>query len=157
MKENLYGRKCWNDSVCVLCGEEPESVAHLLMNCRVVQPIWYASGLRIDMRNRCFATFQDFLWSSIEKYPTRYTSLIAYIGWEIWTQRNVVIFEENKFDFHRVLQRATDKWNEDVSSHGEAKAQPRGEDAPNWEKPPVGKLKYIYIYNYHMEVYKINH
>lgn len=141
VKENLCRRKCSDDPVCILCGEETESVAHLLMHCRQVQPIWYASGLRVDMKNRHFATFQEFLWSSMENSTPRYTSLLAYIIFEIWLHRNAVIFEGKKFGFQEVLQRATNRWNEDTQSRDEQKGKARVEDTPRWEKPQTGKLK----------------
>lgn len=49
VKENLCRHKYLDNLVCILCGDEIDTMAHLLIYCRAIQPIWYASGLRIDM------------------------------------------------------------------------------------------------------------
>lgn len=116
VRTNLVQRGCSEDPICTLCGEEAETTGHMLLYCREVQPVWYASGLHIDLQQRQFATFQDFLRTTIEKHPMRNIALLAYIAWEIWKRRNTSIFDGKKTQFLEVIKRATHRWLEDEQS-----------------------------------------
>lgn len=80
----LWQRKCMDDPRCILCGEEEESLNHLMLRCIVTRPIWYGSPLRIDVTQWRETRFRDFLWSYMEKYPEEFVQLLSYIAWEIW-------------------------------------------------------------------------
>lgn len=76
-KVNLCRRGFKVDPICSLCGEEPESVDHLFMNCRVVHNVRYTCSLRIDMRQEPHGHFRDLLWQRILDYPKDYVELLA--------------------------------------------------------------------------------
>ena len=48
-KENLFGRGVGNDRICPVCGEDVETIMHLLVSCAEVRCIWRFSPLRLEI------------------------------------------------------------------------------------------------------------
>lgn len=142
VKSNMARRGSDVDMVCTLCGEEMESITHLLLYCGQEHLVWYASSLRIDMKQNKFVKFQDFLWTSLEHFSPQYVSILAYTSWEIWNRCNTAIFEKKVFQFHEVNPKARDGWAE--YEQGQEVIQDssnRKEQEQKWEKSAIDKHK----------------
>lgn len=95
-KTIMVRKGCSSDTVCVLCGEEEETIENLLFYCNQVRHVWYSSS-QIYMNHKYFVTFKDFLWTCMERYPVQCVSVLAYIAWEIWNRRNAVSSKRKNF------------------------------------------------------------
>jgi len=95
-------------SRCVLCGNAEETLNHLFIYCNFKKSIWlsilkeqninniWEGGLLID----CFQN-----WSSKTNFWKEFP---CYICWDIWKQRNLVMFEDLPISqimvYNRILQ-----------------------------------------------------
>lgn len=142
IKNNLYRRKCVDDPICPLCGEEVETVEHLMLRCPMTYPVWYTCPLRIDVKAWRESSFKNFLWSYMKDNPKECVGLLSYVAWEVWRARNAAIFERKKFNFHTVLQRAHAGWCDDTASR-EVERRKHATSAPqiHWKAPFGDKLK----------------
>lgn len=76
-KENLCRQGCDIDPICQLCGDEIETLDHILLQCRMIQPIWYRSMLRVDVKDLEGVAFKDFFWTYFQHPDREITSLLA--------------------------------------------------------------------------------
>lgn len=85
---------------------------------------------------------KELLWTCMQKCPTEYVSLIAYIAYEIWFQRNAVIFNQHKFAFSEIITKAERRWW-DIQKSGETDMEVAEKTRPKqyWEKPVRGTHK----------------
>lgn len=101
-RRNLIKRRCVREDFCGLCGEESETVDHVLLKCKNVSPVWYRSQLRLDTTRDEVGSFKDLLWTIMENYPVEYTALVGYTAWTIWKHRNMKYFDDKGFDFSKM-------------------------------------------------------
>lgn len=111
-KGNLWRRGSDIDPICRLCGETVETLDHILVQCPMVQQIWYRSVLRIDRQITQEATFKDFMWSYLHKQTGDIASLVANTAWEIWKGRNSLCFENIEFSVNDVIGKSHARWVE---------------------------------------------
>jgi hypothetical protein len=105
--EALQRRGWEGPGICLLCKNAPEDLQHLLIHCPFSKEVWYRSikhfSIPIDW---CGSSISDCfsLWSSHKSAPP---SLAVHISWQIWLERNRVIFEDGLPSlptvFHKIL------------------------------------------------------
>jgi ribonuclease HI len=109
----MLRKKGWQGpGLCALCCRASEDIHHLLIHCNFAKEVWnrilqhfslpfYWTGATIS---ECFSS-----WYSEKVAPL---SLAAFVCWQIWTERNKVIFEDASPSFHAVFHRilATFHW-----------------------------------------------
>lgn len=138
-KDNLCRRGSIVDPMCGLCGEEVETIDHLLMQCPRVVPVWYVSMARLDMSTLGHNSFKEFLWAYMDSHPLEFVSLLAYLAWEIWQHR--VLFQNRNFIFSEVVTKAQGRWGEFQSTQVSSNEKKSETVERRWERPPIGKLK----------------
>jgi len=89
-----------NDS-CILCAQESESIAHLLVGCSFTREVWYHILLRLRWHaltpdRQCF-DLADW-WTSVRKRLQKtdrrcFDSLVILTSWFIWNERNRRTFD----------------------------------------------------------------
>jgi hypothetical protein len=87
-KENLLKVGVVNDSMCVICNREPETVMHDIWECPAAQDVWGGCPRRIQKFTFSGREMQDFMealwsWCSREEMD-----LCAIIARGIWMRRN---------------------------------------------------------------------
>ncbi|OMO55679.1 reverse transcriptase [Corchorus capsularis] len=96
----LYRRGCHLNGVCGICGQEVETVEHLLLTCDWTRGVWFSiCGLMIDKQS--ITSFDVWLWnlcnslqeSLDEAMPM--ISMIAFTCWIIWKSRCEVLLNHN--------------------------------------------------------------
>ena len=94
--DNLIRRGISSLSICLLCGQNEESIFHLFVACSHCILVWKRIGLII---NDNFPWSEDSLSTSFccwcRKYPG-WKTLPCFILWELWRYRNLIIFEGNQ-------------------------------------------------------------
>jgi hypothetical protein len=90
-------RRGWEGpGYCSLCKRAPEDLNHLLIHCPFTTEVWYRTLKHFSLPfdwcgssiSNCFSR-----WSSRKSAPP---SLAAHICWQIWLERNRVIFEDGQ-------------------------------------------------------------
>ncbi|XP_033139897.1 uncharacterized protein LOC117131724 [Brassica rapa] len=106
--DNLNKRGIRNYSLCQVCGEELETVHHMLLECRVAREIWaFSLGEVPELQSSDTAALHFFKYLLDRAHSQN--NLPFFIGWRIWKMRNKLVFE-NKRDhiIHTVHATITD-------------------------------------------------
>ncbi|XP_066166643.1 uncharacterized protein [Oryza sativa Japonica Group] len=91
----------WDNShICPLCGVEPETATHLLMECAFAKQVWRQIWLKAGLHMPVASTFDgDMLrwWSTCRREMAKeqrrnFDGLFICTAWGIWLQRNARIF-----------------------------------------------------------------
>jgi ribonuclease HI len=106
-------KKGWQGpGICSLCCRASEDIHHLLIHCNFTKEVWNRLLQHFSLSfSWTGATISDCFssWYFEKAAPL---SLAAYVCWQIWTERNKVIFEDASPSslavFHRIL--ATFHW-----------------------------------------------
>ncbi|XP_028095770.1 uncharacterized protein LOC114293006 [Camellia sinensis] len=110
-RENLFRRKCASSSMCPLCHTASETVEHILFGCDWVRPVWFGSA--INYKVDWGAIHSVLQWSSVmmdilgnDEDRNSFFSLVAWIGWYIWKDRNNFVFNHIPVEPSSTLHRA---------------------------------------------------
>jgi len=111
-KQNLHKRGVsLGDTLCALCGSEEETIAHILLSCKVSSKVWNMCfswlGFSSMNHNELIYHFEQFSCMSFNKEGNRlWKSLWVSIVWSIWKHRNRVIYNQTKIDAEEIFTMA---------------------------------------------------
>ncbi|VVA39935.1 PREDICTED: Reverse mRNAase zinc-binding domain, partial [Prunus dulcis] len=100
-KANLFRRKIGTSPCCPICGDESESVEHMLLLCHWVEPIWFGSYLNLRIDKRTITTFDKWLLSlslSLKENSGDKDNIMTSVGymcWYIWKMRCKMTIESH--------------------------------------------------------------
>ena len=123
MRGEIHKRTKQGDPKCAGCGEEEETIEHLLLQCNKVKEVWKLSPVQwdgIQHTSNCFIKW----WTAImeaqeERGGEDQVNLTINILWQIWKARNEREFEHKEKEPHKVIQKAVKEWMEfDVANKG---------------------------------------
>ncbi|CDP14470.1 unnamed protein product [Coffea canephora] len=113
----IFRKTRMGDPVCRLCGEDQETVEHLMLNCQHSQQVWKAAPIQWDGAMDQKGDFRRW-WIRISEARTRqggmeHIGLTAIILWQLWKERNSKEFE-NKTSCSpaRTIGKAQKEWLE---------------------------------------------
>ncbi|XP_058725683.1 uncharacterized protein LOC131596977 [Vicia villosa] len=91
---------------CPLCQENEETVDHLFFHCQLSRMVWFLSplGLRIDAN----ASTDSWLEKVLCDGDVLGSQIFCVTLWKIWHHRNMVIFNNGRFDPQLVAEEAKD-------------------------------------------------
>jgi hypothetical protein len=90
--DNLLKRGFVGPSRCFLCGKGEETINHLMVYCSFTKEVWnyLLKVLKVQRIWECGQLSESFQnWNKVKE---NWTELPCYICWEIWRQRNLIIF-----------------------------------------------------------------
>ena len=108
-KQNLHKMGVsLGDTLCVLCGREEETIAHILLSCRESSKVWNKCfswmGISSVNHNELNYHFEQFSCICFNQDGNRlWKSLWVSIVWSIWKHRNRVIFNQAKVDAEEIF------------------------------------------------------
>ena len=110
-KDKLCKMNCLspNDTLCVFCSNEPESIEHLFFTCCYTMKIWYAclnwwSLVWCNPKNPGMF-FDAWLGAPFKGFEKRmWISLTYVVFWTVWWIRNRMVFEDFKPDWNFEIQ-----------------------------------------------------
>jgi hypothetical protein len=93
-----------DDDTCVLCGQEPETITHLLIACPYSREVWFTIlsrwgwGDRLPSgRENDFADWWRVARRWLDKLNRRaMDSLVVLVSWNIWLERNARTFNHKE-------------------------------------------------------------
>ena len=143
LRQNLARRGMEVDKVCPRCGEEEESIEHLLIQCAVSQRVWYSSPLRIHVARTGGIRFRDWVISvGGNKKEEEWWMMFWMICWNIWLGRNAWVFEGKWRDEREMLERVRRGVMECVMQNdGKGKEMNQRASKCRWTAPPEGMYK----------------
>lgn len=122
---SLRRRGCNIERYCQLCGEEEESLNHMMFQCRISREIWELANFLPHPGDYLRS---DSLLQNITAHilNTSITSenkaLFMFIGWRILKMRNSLLFENKRKPLPLVLNKALSDykmWKESQVRHEE--------------------------------------
>lgn len=151
VKQQLRSRCIQIDPICSLCGEEPQSICHMLFHCPRAKEVWSLSNFPLPptgfSRTSTFLNLHYlFMTSRNKSLQPRIRLAFPWILWHIWKARNILAFEKVHFSAGEILEKALAeaavwlKLHNAESSTGTAlsASSPRQE---RWIKPPDSFVK----------------
>lgn len=105
--ENLIKRGCGSCNICMVCGEEPESVDHMLIQCRVAKEVWSLACNDNNALINCASTFTDLYSNCLQRaLKDPHDTISFFLGWRIWKMRNRLVFENKRDHIIQIINAA---------------------------------------------------
>ncbi|XP_071903090.1 uncharacterized protein [Coffea arabica] len=116
VRGEIYRRTKQGDPKCAACGEEDETVEHMLLQCNRVKEVWKLAPVQWDGIQHVSNCFMKWWTAVMEAQEERggedHANLTINILWQIWKARNEREFECKEKEPHRVIQKAVKGWTE---------------------------------------------
>ncbi|OMO94054.1 reverse transcriptase [Corchorus capsularis] len=146
--ENLWKRKCKQDPLCELCGQEVETIEHMILTCEWTRKVWWEGcfGLKI-CKDRIRTMDQWILEVFLEVNNSHgdvdiIKSTIAYTCWIIWNLRCQAIIEHKSLESVKAIQWISSAVKEYyMVCTGKKKSDRDVASEVFWEKPQDGWCK----------------
>lgn len=141
-------RKLFFKILCLVCTREEESIIHALRSCPVASGVW---GYETSPMSKWSNTAPSFwhLWKQmVDKLKTQELWMSATILKQIWTRRNLVVFEEKFKSPISVAQKAKLMLETFQNAHLPASTSTGlhlgNQRSPNraWKPPAINQLKF---------------
>lgn len=115
MSEQFAKRGMETDVRCQVCGEEPESVNHVLFNCDVARQVWALSRVPAPSggfeSSSLLANFQYLYQIHLDKrLELRTKRSFPWILWRLWKNRNKFFFENLCFSPQDSIVKIWEMW-----------------------------------------------
>jgi len=123
------------DMKCEWCGHLEESDVHAVFVCPMAEDIWQASSFESPLWRAGPGTIEEYLVQAAETLDDlRFGEFVA-VMWEIWNERNRILFGQRPRGMHRNL---ADRAVQFVKTYRDFKEQEAPPPVPNatWWKPP---------------------
>ena len=125
VKELTWRRVKVGDPICTMCGEEVETLEHMLLKCSKVKDIWKLAPIHWDGIEHRSVKFKDW-WAAVSEARSRiqrkaHIGLTAYILWQIWKSRNNKDFNNKDMDPATIVNKACNAWCEFENAAGKAR------------------------------------
>jgi hypothetical protein len=141
-KVNLFQRKIVPDTLCPMCGIEPETSGHIIWNCDSSKAVWMECGRRIQKLSLATDDGLGLFESWMGKLEQEELNFVSCMARRIWLRRNSVVFgglisppgllvqstKESLEAYHHVRK---------LPGLGTTTRPARS----RWKKPPAGVLK----------------
>ncbi|XP_028056949.1 uncharacterized protein LOC114260949 [Camellia sinensis] len=111
MKENLCKRCCAVSNMCPICQKSSKTTEHLLFKCAWVRVIWFGCDLKLDGQGGPVFSIPHWMCDMLNYFRmstemSSFFSLIIWIGWFIWKDRNNFAFNHINIEPSSTLHRA---------------------------------------------------
>lgn len=150
--DRLEIRGLSKDLRCQFCGQEKESINHVLFSCSIARQIWALSDYPTPnggfSHGSVFSNFHYLL--SLEKnqnLPKHIRMNFPWILWSVWKNRNGFFFEGKSFVaidlVNKIKEEAAQWFNAQVIGHrmDSSRIFDRGKLKTDWTCPPSSWLK----------------
>ena len=134
-KRNIARRVRGFDMKCAWCGHHEESDVHALFACPMAEEIWQASTFNYHLWRAGPLTMKEYLLRAAETLDSLRLGEFVAVMWEIWTERNRIIFGQRPRGMHRNL---ADRAIQFVKTYRDFKEKEIPPSVPGtaWWKPP---------------------
>ncbi|XP_021748164.1 uncharacterized protein LOC110714013 [Chenopodium quinoa] len=126
-----------------MCGEEDETVMHMLLGCSSVHSIWRFSALRLELKidgTRGLVEWYNDMMEIVKE--TKWWELFWCLAWGIWLRRNGWVFEGRRKNVGDIIHKASNLVGEfEEARLKDVIEQPIQKLASIWKAPNAGLYK----------------
>ncbi|XP_027122315.1 uncharacterized protein [Coffea arabica] len=110
VNEQIHKRIGKGSPICSSCGEEVETLEHMLFFCNMAETTWKLApiqwdGLK-DMRGNFVRWWEGILGAKTREQGQEHIALTVNILWQIWKARNMTAFDVYETDPRKTMQKA---------------------------------------------------
>jgi hypothetical protein len=138
---NLFQKQILSTYTCYLCGEEAETVSHVLWSCPYAVRVWKSTPMFSSMPLGHLLDFQDVLDCAFNKLATPEMEIFITTAWMLWAVRNDVWRGKDPPRAEVLVGQAVVYATEFIE-HNRRQGSP-GENlrVEKWKRPPEGVFK----------------
>nr|XP_023890897.1 uncharacterized protein LOC112002963 [Quercus suber]POE62583.1 putative ribonuclease h protein [Quercus suber] len=136
---NLARRKLLHDVICPNCNLEPESVAHALWSCQLLDPVWLPQFAKLRDATPPHSSFSEVLLLAFQDPCC--VEVFANTISLIWMRRNRAAFGDTSLSLEKIPNQAQALVHEFHLLHPVHAKIPRKAHAVRWKPPPPGMVK----------------
>jgi len=93
---NLYKRGIEIDVICPICGNDYETLTHILLDCDFARDFWRKSPFRLCTSNRRLCEFGAWCHDMLSVLDEDQSGLLVTLIWGLWSLRNKWVFEKKR-------------------------------------------------------------
>lgn len=143
-KDNLIKKKVAVIQSCPVCNLESETVFHTLVTCQFAELCWNHADVNID-RGGC-TSLSQWIGLIINKHDNKKIQAVCMLCWELWRNRNAIVWQQRGEEFDRVVMLAKltfDHWwsAQDKTFDNFLGFMTQADGHEHWECPMEGRLK----------------
>nr|XP_008346310.2 uncharacterized protein LOC103409277 [Malus domestica] len=137
---NLKIRKVLMDDGCVFCGNEPESVEHVLLHCPHAKTIWSYNRLGSQALQQGEIGVQDWLDRLASNLSRESFDLVLVLLWNIWKARNELFWNGVVTPPQEIPIKAS-TWLLEFKKWNMVQPKTKSDGVQKWRKPEEGWFK----------------
>lgn len=152
VSDQLEHRGMTVDIRCQICGEEGESINHVLFTCAVARQLWAMSGVPTPMNGfEGSAIYANFQYLCDTKKNCRVAlevrNLFPWVLWRLWKNRNKFCYEGKNFCPMETMGKIKEDMEEWFLAHAFTQREESSDNntsvasQKNWEPPPLNWVK----------------
>ncbi|KAG7560018.1 Reverse transcriptase zinc-binding domain [Arabidopsis thaliana x Arabidopsis arenosa] len=150
--DQVVHRGMSSDTRCQVCGDEGESINHVLFTCSVARQVWALSGIPTPaqgfQKSSIYANFQSLCeLKNNNLIPSEVRQMWPWILWRLWKNRNKLCFEGVTYCPSKSVEKAREDTHEwflaQSQIHSEESEETRCAKAfsSKWEPPMTDWVK----------------
>ena len=105
---NLFDKGVSQTYSCLWCGDEAETVGHLLWGCEFAQRVWKASPAMIPPSYRVNMPFREFISGCIDDLGSSALEITFTTAWALWKAQNDLIWNAKNSTVSEIFQYAAE-------------------------------------------------
>ncbi|KAI5351689.1 hypothetical protein L3X38_004580 [Prunus dulcis] len=144
-RQNLYHKKILNSPICPRCGKKVESVIHAIWACSEVKAIWSLSPWSANRHEWRITSFKELWQAVIVVSSKKEVNLFAFLCWDIWNDRNNLLFQGRSLEsvsvFNKALAYHTEFYSVNLAPICSHNRQGPSQSSVNWHAPLDGQYK----------------
>ena len=155
--KNLFSRGISSSYSCGVCHEDPESIQHLLWECKFAREVWRTSSISILVDDLHLSNPYEVISQVLLQNQSQVSALFSTISWLLWRHRNDLLHGNPADNSASFLRKAVDMVvsYEEANTAIESSTPPPQSirDPPQWSPPP----NHIYKLNFSVLLDKSKH
>ncbi|XP_018463849.2 uncharacterized protein LOC108835040 [Raphanus sativus] len=149
--EECLARRMKVDPRCQKCGEEGESINHVLFTCPAARVVWANSGVPFPPRSfKNRSLYENFSYlmavGQDKRIPKEVGRVFPWILWMLWKNKNAFTFEGKDYEAEETVLKCREearRWFEtqEISKKEVSEKAIKARKNVVWKAPGVGRVK----------------
>ncbi|XP_027150299.1 uncharacterized protein LOC113750534 [Coffea eugenioides] len=148
--ETLFKRIGKGSNICSCCGDNAETIEHMLFFCPTAKVVWKLAPVKWDGIAELQGNFWNWwvavMQSAKEAHGLDRIQLTVSILWQVWKARNKMTFQAERGNAKLIVDKAHSEWLEyeacnETNGRPATPAEENGQSQQKWEPPKEGVIR----------------